>query len=276
MKKDDRISIFLSPGELYCIAGSLGYPTLPLLNSYFQKIPVEELKLMLLEGLESLKNRSLIWDEGGKTMTDLTLRNLVEVIARPQYTLGILNISRADPPSHSFIFFKSGQSLAVTQKGRYFNLSLFRDRVALKRTLDSWVGLGTQVSDKAKMIHLPSMETAIKMMTMIWKEPNKVAQMFEAAGHNEKEVDELIKVLTPCTFFSSLTRLNWDDNISTQVSRLLVFGNATTLWAQEVNQNNAILPDFKPFHVSDLSVMLRKYTNLEFNEPVNTADTQEI
>ena len=232
MKKDDRVTIFLSPGELFWIATYLGYPSLPFLGGFLKNFTNEQLKDLLSGGLETLEMRNMVQEQGKVQQIDGLIQSLIGIIAVPEYALIISSIRKSEPPSQYFIYFKDNQSLMVAQKDRFFNLGLFREVSSLERSLISGLGIGPQTSEKASSITLPGLDL-IGMLSKVWKDPVASIEIFQKAGLTSEKSQVLIDTLAVITNASVINRIDWEKGTPIKTSELHLINHSTSLWLME-------------------------------------------
>jgi len=275
MKKDDRLTIFLSPGELFWIASYLGYSSLPFLGSPFKNRTNEQVKDLLTKGYETLEMRNLIQDQGKNMLqVDAFMQNLVQMIAVPEFTLIVSNVRKDEPPIQLFLYFKEQQSISVTQKDRFFNLGLFREAAALERNLTSWLCIGSQTSERNLPVQIPAGSDIIQLMTNVWRYPELVNDTLIEAGIPQENWTNLPEVLPQVTGASVLTRVDWDSGAPVKTAQLILLTNSAAIWASENLEQKPVQNDFKPGNSMQVIKILRKYTQTTFQ--INAQSQEEI
>jgi hypothetical protein len=273
MKKDDRLTIFLSPGELFWIASYLGYTSLPFLGSPFKNRTNDEVKELLTKGFETLEMRNLIQDQGKNLQVDPFMQNLVQMIAAPEFTLILSTVRKEEAPIQLFLYTKEQQSISVTQKDRFFNLGLFRESTALERNLTAWLCIGAQPSEKNSAFVLPYNDL-IKLMSEIWKNPTLVKETLNEAGISSEVAGGLADILPAATGASVLTRVDWETGTPVKTAQLLLLSNSASLWVCENTDQKSNQIEFRPENSILVGKILRKYTQTTFQ--INAQSQEEI
>ncbi|HVP21259.1 MAG TPA: hypothetical protein VMS73_05300 [Anaerolineaceae bacterium] len=271
MKKDDRLTIFLSPGELFWIASYLGYTSLPFLGSPLKNRTSDQVKELLTKGFETLEMRNLIQDQGKNLQVDPFMENLVQMIAVPEFTLIVSSIRKEEAPIQLFLYSKDQQSISVTQKDRYYNLGLFRESAALERNLTGWLCIGSQTSEKNPPFRLPACDL-IKLMSDIWKNPALVNETLQKAGLAPGNSTDLTEILSTITGVSVLTRVDWESGAPAKTGQLVILSNSASLWINETTDQNSNQIELSPENSILVGKVIRKYTQTTFK--IN-AESQE-
>jgi hypothetical protein len=232
MKKDDRVTIFLSPGELFWLSTYLGYSSLPFLGGFLKNLSNEQIKELLQSGLETLEMRNLVQDQGKVLQVDGLIQNLIGIIAVPEFALIISTIRRAEPPNQFFIYFKDGRSLMVSQKDRFYNLGLFREASTLERTLTNHLGITTQGSEKASAYLLPGADF-IGLLSKVWKDPTTAVDIIQKAGFPPEKSQDLVNSLSVMTNANVVNRIDWEKSTPVKTSQMFILNHLTSLWLME-------------------------------------------
>jgi hypothetical protein len=263
MKKDDRVTIFLSPGELFWIASYLGYNSLPFLGGFLKNLSNEQIKDLLNDGLETLEMRSLVQDQGKVLQIDGLIQSLVGIIAVPEFALIISTVRKAEPPNQFFIFFKENRSLMVAQKDRFYNLGLFREASSLERSLNTWLGIGSQTSEKAFTLQLPGSDL-IGLLSKVWKDPLTAIEILQKAGISSDKTQSIIDVLALLTNASVVNRVDWEKGTPIKTSQLFLINHSTSLWLMETTGSIPALVPLSPQNTIFAGNMIRRFIQPTF------------
>jgi hypothetical protein len=235
MKNDDRFTIFLSPGELFYIAGNQGLKNLPLLSAYFRAQSPDEVRTLLQQGLESLTRRNLAHRLNPRQVeVDPATTSLVKLVGMPDYINVIGSLRKGELPVQVYIYFSKGQNLSVVFKERFFHFTMFREEVALQRSLVGWMGIIGQISERGGNI-LPPMGDTSEILQKIWAQPEKASELLESRGFSKEEAARQADFLGQITLYSTLNRVRLQDARLVKQYQVTLMGNSANLWVQETS-----------------------------------------
>jgi hypothetical protein len=244
--KDEKLTFFLSPGELFCIAGSLGMATLPLVGNHYRGRSPEEIRDDINKGREVLESRGLIKRFGLRQWeVDGTLSSLVEFIAHPEYALVASSWRKNETNQQVFLYFKARQCLSLTFKDRFFNLTLYREIKSVSRYVYTWLGVGSQIASEATEIELPLVDLGTLFQNLWSEEPEHAAAVLKAAGITG-DLTRLGEQLNQVSTFSSLTLLTRDGERFNRDGQLFLLANPMNVWVCEILKTASATFKFLP------------------------------
>jgi len=239
MKIDDRFTVFLSPGELFYIAGNQGLKNLPLLSAYFRAQTPEDVRALLQQGLESLTRRNLAHRLNARQVeVDPATTSLVQLVGTPEFVNVIGSLRKGELPVQVYMYFSKGQSLSVIFKERFFHFTMFREEVALQRSLVGWMGIVGQISERGGNMVPLSGDTS-EILQKIWVQPDKAVELLESRGYPKDEAARQAEFLSQITLYSTLNRVKLQDGRLVKQYQVTLMGNAANLWVQETSEENA-------------------------------------
>jgi hypothetical protein len=100
----------------------------------------------------------------------------------PEYANVIGSLRKGELPVQVYLYFSKGQSLSVVFKERYFHFTMYREEVALRRSLVTWMGISGQISERGGNI-LPPAGDVSEILQKIWAQPEKASEMLEGRGY---------------------------------------------------------------------------------------------
>jgi hypothetical protein len=269
MKKDDRITVFLSPGELFWIASNLGIKNLLFLSTFFRGQPPEEVRAIIQQGFETLLMRNLVHRHGSKSVeVDPSLISLVGMVATPEYADVIGSIRNGEAPIQAYLYFKSGQSISVVYKDRFFHFALYREEAALQRSLLNWLGISGQISERAAQVKLKTVDFG-DLLPKIWAKPESAVDLMGSLDLSDAEANRQAEFLGAINLFSQLTRIGLQEGRLAKQSQVIMLGNAANLW---VTENGDTLPEtltLQPVIASRAAHMAIRYlrTDVSIDKP---------
>ena len=239
MKNDDRFTVFLSPGELFYIAGNQGLKNLPLLSAYFRAQTPEDVRSLLQQGLESLTRRNLAHRLNARQVeVDPATTSLVQLVGTPEFVNVVGSLRKGELPVQVYMYFSKGQSLSVIFKERFFHFTMFREEVALQRSLVGWMGIVGQISEKGGNVPPLAGDTS-EILQKIWVQPEKAAELLESRGYSKEEAARQADFLSQITLYSTLNRVRLLDGRLVKQYQVTLMGNAANLWVQETSGDTA-------------------------------------
>jgi hypothetical protein len=259
MKKEDRITIFLSPGELFWIAGHLGIKNVPLLGSAFRGRSPEEVRTAIQQGFEALINRNLAHRQGPRQVeVDQTLLNIVTMVATPDYTIVVSSLRKDETPFQAYLFFKGSQSVSVVFQDRFFHFSLFREEAGLLRSLSIWMGISGQVSERAVQFRAPVNDLPDHIQKG-WSQPDKAAELLQAAGLSPDEATRQADFLSQMSMITIMKRINFQTARLSMQGQVTLIGNSGNLWVNEGVEPTGEVPVYQPISASKAAAKLPRY-----------------
>ena len=259
MKKEDRITIFLSPGELLWIAGHLGLKNIPLLGGAFRGHSPEEVRASIQQGFDILLNRNLVHRQGQHQLElDSTLASVVTMVGTPDYTILISCMRKEEPPFQAYLYFKDNQSVLVIFQDRFFHFSLFREEAALQRSLSIWMGIGGQVSEKVTQFRSPASDLS-GLLQKIWSQTDKSVDILQETGLSQEDATLQADFLGQISMVSLLKRINYQKAHLSMQGQVILVGNSGNLWANEAKEPTAELPIFHPVTATKAAALLSRY-----------------
>ncbi|HVN53801.1 MAG TPA: hypothetical protein VMT46_05675 [Anaerolineaceae bacterium] len=232
--KDEKLTIFLSPGELFCIAGSLGLATLPLVGGHYRGRSSEEIREDINRGREVLESRGLIKRFGLRQWeVDSSLTSLVEFIAHPEYALVASSWRKNEFNQQVFLYFKARQCLSLTYKDRFFNLTLYRDLKSVSRYVFTWLGIGQQISNEVPELDLPITDLGALFQDLWAENPDFDPEVLKKAGVPAHDAAHLWEQLSQVTVVSNLTLLVREGERFNREGQLFLLLNQINLWLCE-------------------------------------------
>lgn len=270
--KDEKLTIFLSPGELFCIAGSLGLATLPLVGGHYRGRSPEEIREDINRGREVLESRGLIKRFGLRQWeVDASLTSLVEFIAYPEYALVASSWRKNESNQQFFLYFKAHQCLSVTFKDRFFNLALYREIKSVSRYVYSWLGVSQQVSSDVPNLHLPMLDLGALFQSLWAEKPELAPELLHKAG---VEVDRLWEQLSQISMVSNLTLLAHEGERFNREGQLFMLLNQVNLWISEVLKTAPGSFELQPLSASRAALRVERYLRGKAGEEPS-ADEEE-
>jgi hypothetical protein len=259
MKKEDRITIFLSPGELFWIAGHLGLKTIPLLGGAFRGRSPEEVRTAIQQGFEALINRNLVHRQGLRVVElDSTLTSVVTMVATPDYTILINSMRKDETPFQAYLFFKDSQSISVIFQDRFFHFSLVREDAALQRSLLNWMGIGGQISERALPFRSPVNDLP-DLMQKFWAQPDMGVDLLKGTGLSLEDATRQADFFGQIAMVSLFKRINFQTARLSMQGQVVLVGNTGNLWAYEGVETSGELPVFQPLAASKAAGVLARY-----------------
>ena len=273
--KDEKLTIFLSPGELFCIAGSLGLATLPLVGGHYRGRSPDEIKEDINRGREVLESRGLIKRFGLRQWeVDGTLTSLVEFIARPEYALVASSWRKNESNQQVFLYFKANQCLSVVYRDRFFNLSLYREIKSVARYVNSWLGMSQQVSYEVPELELPMVDLGTLFQNLWAENPETAPEVLKKAGVANGSAAPLWEQLSQISMVGNLTLLVRDGERFNREGQLFLLLNQVNLWMTEILKTVPPSLKFQPLHVSKASLRVSRYLRGKSGEE-HAADEEE-
>ncbi len=258
--KDEKLTIFLSPGELFCIAGSLGLATLPLVGGHYRGRSPEEVREDINRGREVLESRGLIKRFGLRQWeVDASLTSLVEFIAHPEYALVASSWRKNESNQQFFLYFKAHQCLSVAYKDRFFNLSLYREIKSVSRYVYSWLGMSQQVSTDIPDIELPVVDLGGLFQNLWAENPEFAPEILKKAGVSNGDSARLWEQLSQISMVSNLTLLTHEGERFNREGQLFLLLNQVNLWLGEVLKTAPGSLKFQPLHVNRANLKVERY-----------------
>lgn len=278
MQKSDRITIFLSAGELFWITSYLGLRRLPLIGGHYRGRPLEEVRSEILQGYETLENRDLIRKTGARSFdVDPTLLALVNMISAPEYTLLISSTIKNGQGQRIFVYFKENESLSVVYHNRFFNLTLFVNKASLVNSLTGWMQVNMQTSEKTTSIELPQIEIR-DLLLKVWEKPEGSVDLLKEIGCGQPQAEKLAETLGSLAWASTLTRVAWKTDQVVKEGQLLFLGNSGNLWINEHlngadETGNLVL---SPTKAQDAQTVIRRYLQENISPSAPEEDNEVI
>ena len=270
MKKEDRITIFLAPGELFWLAGHLGYKNIPLLGGVFRGKPPEEMRTAIQQGQETLLNRNLVQRRGlQKVEVDPFLISLIGMLALPEYVNLVSSERKDESPINVYMYFKNGQSVSVIFKDRFFHFSLYRETAVLQRSLMSWMGVLGQLSERAVPLRSPTGDIT-ELMRKVWAQPDTTFELLRAAGVEADDATKQADTISQISLVSLLKRINWQTARLSMQGQLTVLGNSANLWYHEAAEIASETPMLQPVSASRAGLILSRFMRADLSEEDQT------
>lgn len=262
MRKDDRITIYVSPGELFWIAGNLKLNSLPLIGGYFRGRTPDQIRDELQQGYSTLESRGYIITDGTTREVDQTLVNLVNMIASPNYALLVSTSSKEGATVQTYVYVKGSQSLSLVLKSRLYHITLYREEPVLIRSYLEWLGIGMQTAEKAVPFRMPQKDMRT-LLSKVWLPPPQAQAALLESGLSQAETNKMIEMLQPFTFVSSVNRLGWQNNQIVKQGSVFLVGNTSTIWLVENPDASTEPPTLQPMAAKSAALIVNRYLRLE-------------
>ncbi len=273
MKNEDRITLFLSLGELFWIAGHLGFKNLPFLGAFIRGQSPEELRTIIQAGFESLRERSLVRRLNPREVeVDSTLASVVRLAAVPEYVNVVGSMRKVEPPIQVYVFNAKGQRVSVVFKDRFFHFSLYREDSVLYQSLVRWMGISGQISDRVAPMQLTVGDVG-DLLPKLWAQPEKVAELLQNQGYSPEEVTRLAAFFEQIQLYSTLNRVGVVEGRLVKQSQLTIMGSSANLWWSECGEVVPKTLDLQVAPARQASIMVMRYMRSEIptDNPENTS-----
>jgi hypothetical protein len=258
--KDEKLTIFLSPGELFCIAGSLGLATLPLVGGHYRGRSPEDIREDINKGREVLESRGLIKRFGLRQWeVDASLTSLVEFIAHPEYALIASSWRKNETNQQVFLYFKAHQCLSLTFKDRFFNLTLYREIKSVTRYVFAWLGMGQQVPTDIPELELPIVDVGAFFQNLWSENPEYAPEVLKQAGTPAGNAAHLWEQLSQVTTVSNLTLLLHDGERFNREGQIFLLVNQMNLWMCEILKAAPGTLKFQPMPSNRAALRIDRY-----------------
>ena len=258
--KDEKLTIFLSPGELFCIAGSLGLATLPLVGGHYRGRSPEEIREDINRGREVLESRGLIKRFGLRQWeVDGSLTSLVEFIAHPEYAHVASSWRKNEFNQQVFLYFKARQCLSLAFKDRFFNLTLYRDIKSVSHYVFTWLGVGQQISNEVPELDLPITDLGVLFQDLWAENPDLAPEVLKKAGVTAHESAHLWEQLGQITAVSNLTLLVREGERFNREGQLFLLLNHINLWMCEILKTPPASFKFTPLPAAHATGKVDRY-----------------
>ena len=264
MRKDDRITIYVSPGELFWIAGNLKLNSLPLIGGYFRGRTPDQIRDELQQGYSTLDSRGYIISDGTTREVDQTLVNLVNMIASPNYALLVSTSSKEGSTVQTYVYVKGSQSLSLVLKSRLYHITLYREEPVLIRSYLEWLGISTQMSEKVVPFRMPQKDLRT-LLSKVWLPLPQAQAALQEFGLSQAETNKMIEMLQPFTFVSSVNRLSWQNNQIVKQGSVLLVGNSTAIWLVENPDTSGDPPMLQPMVSKVAASIVNRYLRPELS-----------
>lgn len=230
---NDKYTIQLTCGELFCVASALGLMLLKLPKDPYAGFLVDEIQAEIAQGRQSLIERGLLreltpvqWD------IESVLTTLVAWMAAPEYSLEVSSLHRKKGKNQAVLYFRQGQGLVLEEQDRLYTLTLFRDPSALKDHLLACLYLSQQSSKGASFTLIPDTDLGT-LLPLAWSDPTETIEMLQAGGITPEEALHSAKLLGQMDFASTITRISENKERTEEQDQTLFLGNDEFLWATE-------------------------------------------
>lgn len=272
MKNEDRITIFLSPGELFWIAGHLGFKNLPFLGAFIRGQSPEEVRITIQAGFESLRERSLVRRLNPRQVeVESTLASVVRLAAVPEYVNVVGSIRKVEAPIQVYVFNARGQRVSVIFKDRFFHFSLYREDSVLQQSLVRWMAISGQISERVTPMQL-SVGDIGDLLPKIWAQPDKTSELLQAQGCSAEEAARLVPFFDQIQLYSTLNRVGVVEGRLVKQSQLTILGSPASLWVNECGEVVPKTLDLQVAPARQAAILVMRYMRPEIplDSPENT------
>jgi len=273
--KDEKLTVFLSPGELFCIAGSLGMANLPLISSHYRGYTPEQIREEINKGREVLESRGMIKRFGPRNWeVDASLTGLVESIARPEYCMVLSAWRKNEANQQVFLYLRSRQGLSVTYKDRFFNLSVYREVKMMVKYVLGWLGIAQQSSQGQPEFSLPLMDLRA-MLQKIWEKPEEGPAVLTGLGVPASEAGGLAELLNQVSSTSNLSLIIPEGERFNRQGQLFFLNNPMNLWFNESIKPPVDALKFTPVPAGKASLRIDRYLRGKVGEEALAGSEEE-